>query len=40
MRWQTFIHENGDGGAMELLIILYFLLICFWWSGLQESEVV
>jgi hypothetical protein len=32
--------ENHPGGVMELAIILYFLFVCFWWSGLQESEVV
>jgi len=25
---------------MELLLILYFLFIGFWWSGLRECEVV
>jgi uncharacterized membrane protein len=32
--------KNCIGGVMELLIVLYFLFIGFWWSGLQESEVV
>jgi len=25
---------------MELLLILYFLFIGFWWSGRRECEVV
>jgi hypothetical protein len=33
------LNPRKIGGAMELFII-YLLFICFWWSGLQESEVV